>query len=90
MFITSNAIKGLAQYRALQSRLEPSITSVESFEVLKLSFEKDFKLLNTRIQNIPRHSILSNFPETIETVYIDEQYSPLYDNQGSMHHLLLH
>jgi LmbE family N-acetylglucosaminyl deacetylase len=90
MFITSNAIRGLAQYRALQSRLEPSITSVESFEVLKLSFEKDFKLLNTRIQNIPRHSILSNFPETIETVYIDEQYSPLYDNQGSMHHLLLH
>ena len=46
MFIKDNAIKGLAQYRALQSRLGSSITAVEAFEVLKLGFADDFKLLN--------------------------------------------
>jgi LmbE family N-acetylglucosaminyl deacetylase len=81
MFITSNAIKGLAQYRALQSRLDSSITSVESFEVLKLSFEQDFKVLSAHIQNSPQYSAVHNFPKTIETVYIDEQYSPLYDER---------
>jgi LmbE family N-acetylglucosaminyl deacetylase len=42
MFIQSNAIKGLAQYRALQSRL--GVTAMEAFEVLKVTFEQDFKL----------------------------------------------
>jgi len=45
MFICSNATKGLAQYRALQSRLHPLVTSVEAFEVLKLGFGTDFQLL---------------------------------------------
>jgi LmbE family N-acetylglucosaminyl deacetylase len=45
MFICSSATKGLAQYRALQSRLHPSVTSVEAFEVLKLGFGTDFCLL---------------------------------------------
>ena len=45
MFICSNATKGLAQYRALQSRLHPLVTSVEAFEVLKLGFGTDFRLL---------------------------------------------
>lgn len=47
MFLQSNAIKGLAQYRALQSRMNDSITSVEAFEVIKLSFTKDFNLIET-------------------------------------------
>ena len=51
MFIKTSAIKGLAQYRALQSRLGTSVTHVESFEVLKLSFEHDFKLLKRQVQN---------------------------------------
>lgn len=46
MFICSNATKGLAQYRALQSRLHPLVTSVEAFEVLKLGFGTDFCLLS--------------------------------------------
>lgn len=50
MFLQSNAIKGLAQYRALQSRMNTSITSVEAFEVIKLSFTKDFNLIET-LQN---------------------------------------
>jgi LmbE family N-acetylglucosaminyl deacetylase len=48
MFITSNATKGLAQYRALQSRLHPLVTAVEAFEVLKLGFGTDFQLLTAQ------------------------------------------
>jgi LmbE family N-acetylglucosaminyl deacetylase len=65
MFIKASAIKGLAQYRALQSRLDTSITSVESFEVLKLSFEEDFKLLKKQELNIPDYSTIGNFPKEI-------------------------
>jgi LmbE family N-acetylglucosaminyl deacetylase len=47
MFICANATKGLAQYRALQSRLHPLVTSVEAYEVLKLGMGTDFSLLTT-------------------------------------------
>jgi LmbE family N-acetylglucosaminyl deacetylase len=63
MFIKSNAIKGLAQYRALQSRLGSSITAVEAFEVLKLGFANDFRLLNFESTN-PKH--LGNIDDVIE------------------------
>jgi LmbE family N-acetylglucosaminyl deacetylase len=49
MFIQSSAIRGLAQYRALQSKLNTSVTHVEAFEVLKLSFENEFKMLSTQL-----------------------------------------
>jgi len=45
-FLQSNAIRGLGQYRALQSRFDNSVSCVEAFEVQKLFFGKDFKLLN--------------------------------------------
>ena len=51
MFICSNATKGLAQYRALQSRLHPLVTSVEAFEVLKLGLGTDFHLLTAHKDN---------------------------------------
>jgi len=54
MFLKSNAIKGLAEYRALQSRLNTSVTCVEAFEVQKLCFGKEFKLLKVPQENIPR------------------------------------
>jgi LmbE family N-acetylglucosaminyl deacetylase len=47
LFICSNATKGLAQYRALQSRLYPFVTSVEAFEVLKLGLGIDFQLITS-------------------------------------------
>lgn len=47
MFICANATKGLAQYRALQSRLHPLVTSVEAYEVLKLGIGTDFSLMTT-------------------------------------------
>lgn len=53
MFIKSNAIRGLAYYRALQSRLDPSITSVEAFEVVKLGFATDFKILESQSSLLP-------------------------------------
>jgi LmbE family N-acetylglucosaminyl deacetylase len=45
LFLRSNAIKGLAEYRALQSRLGPSINYVETFEVVKLCLDKQFTLM---------------------------------------------
>ncbi|HEY6883377.1 MAG TPA: hypothetical protein VI278_04985, partial [Nitrososphaeraceae archaeon] len=52
IFLASNAIRGLAQYRALQSRLSPTITCVESFEVLKLGLGRDFQLLSSSNENM--------------------------------------
>ena len=45
LYLKSNAIKGLAEYRALQSRLNTSIKYVEAFEVMKICLTNDFKLL---------------------------------------------
>jgi LmbE family N-acetylglucosaminyl deacetylase len=45
LFLKSNAIKGLAEYRALQSRLGPSINYVETFEVVKACLDKQFTLM---------------------------------------------
>ena len=72
--LTANAIKGLAQFKALQSRLGTLITYVESFEVLKLSFAKDFMLLNTSQENILNHLAAGNEPtDVIECVHTDKK-----------------
>jgi LmbE family N-acetylglucosaminyl deacetylase len=55
-FIQSNALRGLAEYRALQSRLNSSITAVEAFEVYKIGFRDDFKLLDSKQAGICNHS----------------------------------
>lgn len=52
LYLKANAIKGLAEYRALQSRLNTTVKYVEAFEVLKLCFDKDFKLLTLPYQKI--------------------------------------
>ena len=54
LYLKANAIKGLAEYRALQSRLNTSINYVEAFEVLKLCFGKDFKLWKVPNEQMPR------------------------------------
>jgi len=53
-FIRAHAIKGLAEYRALQSRLNSNITAVESFEAIKLCFSKEFSLLKIPLVDIPK------------------------------------
>ena len=51
--LRSNGVKGLAQYRALQSRLlDQSIISVESFEVQKLGLGINFDVIKTKYEPI--------------------------------------
>jgi LmbE family N-acetylglucosaminyl deacetylase len=67
-FLQSNAIRGLAQYRALQSRFDNSVSCVEAFEVQKLFFGKDFKLLNVP-QDMVTRTVSQQMPkEVIESI----------------------
>ena len=67
-FLQSNAIRGLAQYRALQSRFDNTVSCVESFEVQKLFFGKDFKLLNIPQDKVTR-TVSQQMPkEVIESI----------------------
>jgi LmbE family N-acetylglucosaminyl deacetylase len=67
-FLQSNAIRGLAQYRALQSRFDNSVSCVEAFEVQKLFFGKDFKLLNLPQDKVTR-TVSQQMPkEVIESI----------------------
>lgn len=68
MFLKSNAIKGLAEYRALQSRLNTHVTCVEAFEVQKLCFSKEFRLLKVPQENIPKVMPGQMPKEVIESV----------------------
>lgn len=54
LFTKANSIRGLAEYRALQSRLNTSINAVEAFEIVKMCFSRDFTLLK-----MPQHSLPS-------------------------------
>ncbi len=58
LYLKANAIKALAEYRALQSRLNTSINYVEAFEALKLYFDKEFKLTKA-----PFHKSDTNYVE---------------------------
>lgn len=60
LYLKSNAIKGLSEYRALQSRLNTSINHVEAFEVHKLCFGQEFKLYK-----MPRESLIKYQKNTI-------------------------
>lgn len=69
MFIKSHAIKGLAQYRALQSRLNVAhavTAAVESFEVMKLSLENDFKLTRGLQDHITSYALEHRPKDVIE------------------------
>jgi LmbE family N-acetylglucosaminyl deacetylase len=44
LYTKANAIKALAEYRALQSRLNTSVNFVEAFEVVRLCLDKEFRL----------------------------------------------
>jgi LmbE family N-acetylglucosaminyl deacetylase len=45
LYTKANAIKALAEFRALQSRLNTSISYVEAFDTLKLCLNNEFKLM---------------------------------------------
>ena len=44
LYLKSNAIKGLAEFRALQSRLNGAVNYVEAFDVAKLCLDNEFRL----------------------------------------------
>ncbi|HXW02235.1 MAG TPA: hypothetical protein VD828_02535, partial [Candidatus Nitrosotenuis sp.] len=60
LYLKSNAIKGLAEYRALQSRLNTSINYVEAFEVHKVCFGQEFGLYK-----VPQESLVKYQKNTI-------------------------
>jgi LmbE family N-acetylglucosaminyl deacetylase len=45
LYLKAKAIKGLAEYRALQSRMATAVNAVETFEVVKLCLDKQFRLM---------------------------------------------
>lgn len=48
LFLSSNSVKGLGEYRAFQTRLDPSLTHMEAFEAIKLMINTEYALLPTR------------------------------------------
>jgi LmbE family N-acetylglucosaminyl deacetylase len=60
LYLKANAIKALAEYRALQSRLNTTINYVEAFEARKLFFDTEFKLAKA-----PFHKSMYNFNEEL-------------------------
>ena len=68
LYLRANAIKGLAEYRALQSRLNTTVNYVEAFEVLKLCLDKEFKLLKVPYRNVSKESDVNNLNEILEFV----------------------
>ena len=66
LYLKANAIKGLAEYRALQSRLNTGVKYVEAFEVLKICFDKDFKLLTIPYEKGTAANKVSDLNEILE------------------------
>jgi LmbE family N-acetylglucosaminyl deacetylase len=68
LYLKANAIKGLAEYRALQSRLNTGVKYVEAFEVLKMCFDKNFQLLTIPYEKIKNSNAVTNINEILEFV----------------------
>lgn len=66
LYLKANAIKGLAEYRALQSRLNTGIKYVEAFEVLKICLANDFKLLTVPYEKVTNEKAVANLNEILE------------------------
>ena len=60
LYTKANAIKSLAEFRALQSRLNTSINYVEAFDVLKLCIDEEFKL-----QKVPYDKVQTGEPHLV-------------------------
>ena len=66
LYLKANAIKGLAEYRALQSRLNTAIKYVEAFEVMKICLTNDFKLLTVPYEKVTNEKAVANLDEILE------------------------
>ena len=68
LYIQSNGVKSLAEYRALQSRLNTGIQYVEAFDVLKICFDANFRLLTVPYAKMYDEKAVTNLHEVIESV----------------------
>ena len=59
----SDSIRGLAEFRALQSRLSTSIRYVEAFDVVKVYMDREFKL-----QKVPLNKKEPQHEEGLQTM----------------------
>lgn len=66
LYLKANGIKGLAEYRALQSRLNTGVKYVEAFEVLKLCFDKEFRLWSVPYDNEMSNKAVENLDQILE------------------------
>ncbi len=68
LYLKAHAIKGLAECRAFQNRLNTDIRYVEGFEVLKLCLDKEFKLLTVPYEKVRNENAVSDLNEILELV----------------------
>jgi hypothetical protein len=57
IFLESKAVRGLAQYRALQSKLGSDVSYAESFHVIKIALDGNFALLNNSSGIDPKENL---------------------------------
>ena len=71
MFLQSRAIKGLAQYRALQSRLGSDVSYAESFQIVKAGLDGNFAFLNNSSRIDSKDPVVTQNPrEMCECIYL--------------------
>jgi hypothetical protein len=71
MFLESKAIRGLAQYRALQSRLGSDVSYVESFQIVKVALDGNFAFMNNASRiDAKEHLATHNQKEMCECIYV--------------------
>lgn len=67
LFTTNHAVKGLAEYRAFQNRMNGSIRAVEAFEILKMCFGRNFE-----ITQLPQYPLPDSVIQEVNPVEIFE------------------
>jgi hypothetical protein len=78
-FTLASAVKGMAQYRALQSRLNATVTHTEAFQVLKMCTNTDFGMKKFVKRAIPS-AVLEGINGSLKDII---EFSP-YAHLGEM------
>ena len=68
LYIQSNGVKSLAEYRALQSRLNTAVQYVEAFDVLKICFDENFGLLKLPYEKMYDEKAVANLHEVLKAI----------------------
>jgi LmbE family N-acetylglucosaminyl deacetylase len=71
MFLESRAIRGLAQYRALQSRLGSGVSYAEAFQIAKVALDNNFAFMNNGSRVDAKEPLATRNPHEIcECIYV--------------------